>query len=472
MLTSASLRAVRGTLRTFLDALCVIAAYLGLLTLGYGGDAPWVCLTLGALGCAQQHPGLQRFLAGGDLRRRPILRMALLMATGAAFVYATGWGPVLLSGLALVVALHMRLSGSRMWRPGLALAVAGAGAGQVAIALGAAPSYLPVAQAHAVALAAMVISTLIIRTIGLAAAERDEANEATLASERRFRALVQDSGDALAVSDADGVITYVSPAVRRVIGIEPDTLIGSSIVPLIHVDDLPAVRDLFAAAASRPGHISRAEIRARHVDGTHVWVEACMRDLTADPDVRGYIATVRDITVRKAHEQQLAYAASHDSLTGLVNRAEFGRGLDVACETGRAAVLFVDLDGFKQVNDRYGHDVGDALLLGAAELMRTAAPAGSVVGRFGGDEFGLVLPGDTADGAIALAERILDRMNTPVRTSAGPLLLRASIGVAMLPDCRSAGASGLLRAADLAMYDAKRSGTHRFQVASPTQVAA
>ena len=188
-----------------------------------------------------------------------------------------------------------------------------------------------------------------------------------------------------------------------------------------------------------------------------------MRNLLGNPAVRGIVANHRDVTERRAIQELLAYDASHDALTGLVNRAAFLRALHQALDQAeqehrRLAVLFVDLDGFKRINDTLGHEVGDALLVGVGRVIQRNILGSDQVGRLGGDEFAVVLAHiDTPDNAMAVARRIVTELQQPLPTAGRSVHARASIGVALSgPDALDAGE--LLRRADTAMYRAKRQG--------------
>jgi diguanylate cyclase (GGDEF)-like protein len=163
-------------------------------------------------------------------------------------------------------------------------------------------------------------------------------------------------------------------------------------------------------------------------------------------------------------QERLNHQATHDALTGLMNRAELMRTmahlLRVRPPTATAAVLFVDLDSFKEVNDAEGHAVGDALLIVLAARLQGAVRPGDIVARFGGDEFVVVLARATEDEAIVVAERIIERCSEPVVAHDVRTRVGASVGITVLHG--SADADAVLRSADAAMYDAKRSGRSRY----------
>jgi PAS domain S-box-containing protein len=205
--------------------------------------------------------------------------------------------------------------------------------------------------------------------------------EALRRSEARFRPLVQNSSDMITVIDRDTVVQYQSPASARVLGMAPAELAGAKLSGLVHADDLEATLLFFADAANRDSAPASVEARLRHGDGSWRFAEIVASNRLADEHVAGFVLNIRDVTERRELEEQLRRQAFHDPLTGLANRARFMDRLDHelarSSRDGRsAAVLFMDLDDFKSVNDALGHPAGDLLLVDvAARVSRACARA-------------------------------------------------------------------------------------------------
>jgi diguanylate cyclase (GGDEF)-like protein/PAS domain S-box-containing protein len=291
-------------------------------------------------------------------------------------------------------------------------------------------------------------------------------------SEARFRSLVQNSSDVVAVLDATGSILYESDALRRVLGHDPVTRLSQEFAEDVHPDDRAWFTGLAAGLATSTGEQS-AEFRLRHADGSWRWVDAIGLNLLADPAVGGIVLNFRDITERKRLEDQLQHEAFHDPLTGLANRALFADRVTHALARNarhpqdQLAVLFLDLDDFKVVNDSLGHAAGDALLTAVAERIRACLRRQDTPARLGGDEFGILIEETDAEAAGAVAERILAALRQPFAVDSRQLFAQTSIGIALGSGNRRAGdgetAEELLRNADAAMYTAKSRGKGRFE---------
>jgi diguanylate cyclase (GGDEF)-like protein/PAS domain S-box-containing protein len=297
--------------------------------------------------------------------------------------------------------------------------------------------------------------------------ERRSAEKALRASEERFRSLVQRASDLTAVTDADGMVGYLSPAAKEILGYDPDELIGRPLLEHIHADDRPRVADLLAQLRGEPSAAATIELRVTTRDRRVRTLEVLCRNLLADPAVAGMVWNGRDITDRRALQDQLSHQAYHDSLTGLPNRALFMRRLADALRQaedsgGSASAVLIDLDGFKNVNDTLGHAAGDELLQRAAERLRGCILDGDTVARLGGDEFAIVIPGGVAEHATAVSRRVITALRRPISAGGQEVRVSASIGVALLAGQQTA--EDLLSDADIAMYEAKRSGKGRYQV--------
>jgi diguanylate cyclase (GGDEF)-like protein/PAS domain S-box-containing protein len=293
-------------------------------------------------------------------------------------------------------------------------------------------------------------------------------------TEARFRSLVMNSTDVVMVVDADSTVRYVSPSVHGVFGYDPGELEGTQLVRLIHPDDKAQVLQ-FLTAIGREGTPSTTliESRMRHRDDFWLHVETLRTDLLHDPNVKGIVLNSRDVSERKAFEEQLAHQAFHDSITGLANRALFRDRVEHALERQTrdekpVSVLFMDLDDFKTINDSLGHAAGDRLLGEVGERLRTCLRTPDTAARLGGDEFAVLLEdGGESVGAADVAGRVLSALDGPFHLEGKEVFVRASIGIATSQMGRAVGPEGaeeLLRNADVAMYIAKEAGKNRYQV--------
>jgi diguanylate cyclase (GGDEF)-like protein/PAS domain S-box-containing protein len=298
--------------------------------------------------------------------------------------------------------------------------------------------------------------------------------------ENHFRSLVQGSSDVIMIAAPNGVLRYVSPAAAGVYGRPAEELEGSELAGLIHPEDLGCVvhevrRFLAANPVEEP--TTRIECRFRSGDGGWLNVES-----TVNRHHGGLIFNSRDVTERVRLQAQLQHNAEHDPLTDLPNRALFTRRVQQALSGRRAsdrgaalrgtAVLFIDLDGFKAVNDTIGHQAGDELLVQAARRLHDAVRKGDTAARLGGDEFAALIAGDgTRDRAarerhiLELADRLRTTLSQPYLIDGNDVRVNASIGVAFAEP--GLGAGELLRNADLAMYRAKAGGKGRVELYRP-----
>ncbi|MGF1431894.1 putative bifunctional diguanylate cyclase/phosphodiesterase [Kitasatospora sp. LaBMicrA B282] len=331
--------------------------------------------------------------------------------------------------------------------------------------------------------------------------------------EAHFRSLVQGSSDVIMITGANGVLSYVSPAALGVYSRDPEELVGGRLLDLVHPEDADRVvgevrrflarsqrlaRQLTHTPPARSGEPSaRVECRIKAGGGEWLHVES-----TVNRYRDGLILNSRDVTERVRLQAQLQHNAFHDPLTDLPNRALFAERLRAALggrgdrpfdtrsvggeaprehpyqEPGTVAVLFLDLDGFKAVNDSAGHQVGDQLLVQAARRLQATVRSGDTVARFGGDEFAVLVCGPLGKLRVQeLAERLRLALSEPYWIGGTELGVAASIGIAFGPrELDPYGQPGaevvtladeLMRDADLAMYRAKSEGKGRVVLYSP-----
>jgi diguanylate cyclase (GGDEF)-like protein/PAS domain S-box-containing protein len=319
----------------------------------------------------------------------------------------------------------------------------------------------------------LALLTLLFAAFSGASRLLTRQNRQLRSSEERFRSLVQNSVDVNMVVRADGTIAYESAAAERVLGVGPDERLNDSALEVIHPEDRVFAERLFADVMRTPGAQVSGEMRVRHADGSWRFIEAVLKNLLDDPAVGGVVVNYRDVTARKGLEEELRRQAFHDSLTGLANRALFADRLEHAlARTHRfgqsIAVLFIDLDDFKTVNDSLGHGEGDHLLIAVAERLVGAMRAGDTIARMGGDEFAVLIEDPVeAEAPLAVARRLLAALEAPFERGAKELFVHASVGVATSTS-RSQSADELLRDADVSMYMAKSNGKNRVELFVPS----
>lgn len=309
------------------------------------------------------------------------------------------------------------------------------------------------------------------RVLRVLQAEREARTR--LASEQQYaRRVAMLSSDAVVVLDTDGVIIRDSPNIDRLVGYPGADPLGHNAFEWIVADDQAEARAAFDRCLGVPGAIASTEFRLSDATGVVRWFAARMSDRSTDPAVGGVIVTLHDITERKEIERTVTHVAFHDGLTGLPNRNLFGdrakQAVHRAARTRRdIAVLFLDLDGFKEVNDRYGHETGDELLCQIAERLDQAVRETDTVARMGGDEFAVLIESsfDATLEAQQVADRILEAVTAPFALTNGPASVGVSIGISV--GDHTTTVSSLLRDADAAMYRAKATGKNRWVLHRP-----
>jgi diguanylate cyclase (GGDEF)-like protein/PAS domain S-box-containing protein len=300
------------------------------------------------------------------------------------------------------------------------------------------------------------------------------AVEALRSRTRWFSSIVERASDLVLLFDRDLVVTWASPSLATIAGLQSADVLGASVLELVHPDDRPRLAEAIEAFTDpdRPGGLGptgRAEFRVQGASGEEIWLETTASNLLDDPDVAAVITLSRDVTERHRSTQLLAHRAAHDPLTGLLNRDELHVRLRAALAHSSyepVMVAYLDLDGFKAVNDDRGHGAGDDLLRVVADALRAEVRGQDLLARLGGDEFVIVLDGTPLSDALEVAERIRSRLARPVGLPGGgePVQLSVSIGLAMaVPQDTVAS---LLHAADLALYEAKRRGRDRVEVST------
>lgn len=301
--------------------------------------------------------------------------------------------------------------------------------------------------------------------------ERKRADDTLRASEARYRSVVEGVKEVIFQTDQQGRWVFLNRAWLDITGYPVDRALGRPFSDYVHPDDCAQHREMFDALRRREADSLTQAVRYQRIGGGFRWVEVDARVVTDSAGALiGFAGTLNDITSQKEHEAQLEYIAHYDALTGLPNRVllhdRLQRSMAHSRRRGtRLAVAYIDLDGFKAVNDQHGHQAGDQLLTTVAARMKAVLREGDSISRLGGDEFVAVLIdiGD-AESCVLLVQRLLSAVAQSVRIAGHDLNVSASIGLTLYPQGEEVDADQLLRQADLAMYEAKLAGKNRHHI--------
>ncbi|MFF5403104.1 putative bifunctional diguanylate cyclase/phosphodiesterase [Streptomyces misionensis] len=296
--------------------------------------------------------------------------------------------------------------------------------------------------------------------------------QALHASEARFRAVFEGAAIGIGIADLDGHILQVNEALLRMFGLTQQSLCGRRVQDWTHPDDAPQTWRLYDELVRGEREHYHLEKAFNRPDGTVLWTNltvSLLRDADGRPQYQ--LALMEDTTERRLLNLRLRYEATHDALTGLPNRTLFFERLEKALAAGqdqRFGLCYLDLDGFKTINDSLGHAAGDRLLVEVADRLQSCATApGEMVARLGGDEFVALTTGPGTERTVdELAERIMNALVTPISIDGRDLLVRGSLGIVEGPAGERTAAE-VLRSADITMYRAKSAGGNRSELADP-----
>ena len=294
-------------------------------------------------------------------------------------------------------------------------------------------------------------------------------------SEARFASLVKNSTDVVTVIEPDTVVRYASPSCARVFGYDPTELEGMKFSDLVSQEDKTMVLAFLTASGEGEGHTAIMEFEIQGKNGEPFHAETLRTSLLHDDNVRGIVLNTRDISERKEFEEQLKHQAFHDSVTNLANRLLFTDRVEHAVERQERdhkpiAVLFMDIDDFKTINDSLGHAAGDQLLAEVGERLKATLRSADTAARLGGDEFAILLDlDDDGEGVQAadVADRVMQMLEAPFTLEGKEVYVRASVGIAVAEGDEHIQSEEILRNADVAMYMAKERGKGCYQVFEP-----
>ncbi len=294
------------------------------------------------------------------------------------------------------------------------------------------------------------------------------ADLASRAAEARFATLIQHAADVIAIVRRDGAISYLTPSAERVFGQQPAALIGRPLADLVALEDRVRLREFIVRDLAQAGASATVEVRIPRGADKHCVIEIQGTNLESEPSIGGRLLNLRDTTDRKGLEEQLKRLAFHDPLTLLANRALFHDRVEHALAVNKrsdrgVAVLFIDLDDFKTINDSLGHGQGDRVLSASAQRLVKCTRNGDTVARLGGDEFAVLLENLTDEQPVVeIAARIVASLQEPFPFLGSGLRVAASIGIAFAT--AADGVEELMRNADVAMYAAKAQGKGRYTI--------
>jgi diguanylate cyclase (GGDEF)-like protein/PAS domain S-box-containing protein len=309
-------------------------------------------------------------------------------------------------------------------------------------------------------------------TLHPATDEEQIARSALREAEDRFRALAEHAPTGIFVSEAGVRLGYLNHRFAELLGADPHHLLGTRWLEYLHPDDLPKLYDTLEwVLGGEPGEVT---LRLRPSGSAQRWIFLRIAPTTTPSRAAGFIGTADDITTRRAWEERLSYQARHDALTGLLNQGRLTELLREALASRRGAdrefaVALVDLDGFADVNDAFGRDAGDRVLVEVASRLRRVSRERDSLARLGGDEFVVLLGGvRTRQQAETAARRHLESLATPVRLGQDELRVSASVGVA-LPGPRDTPEI-VLRSAELLLRQARQAGPGRVRIGTTADV--
>lgn len=320
-------------------------------------------------------------------------------------------------------------------------------------------SYSPVRNADK----EIVGATIIYKNV----TELKKAETALQKSQEKYRLITESTFDIITLIDLSGRIEYVSPAYERVTGFDNDSFIGKPFATNVHPEDQAILRKSVTSVIEG-GKPATIEVRFLNQEGQYIWMEVSPTPVIEDGKVKKFFTIARDITERRKLQDKIAKMAFYDHLTAIPNRRTFDDRLEKAIldadQSGKkVAVLMLDGRKFKEINDRFGHDAGDAVIKEMAARLQSCMDSGQTAARLGGDEMGVILPNvDSAKTAEEMAKQIIRSFETPLGYNGVDIQIGAGIGIAIYPD-HATTEKQLIKRADMALYEAKKSNWNEYR---------